>query len=254
MLDACLYPQTLGDADLETLRLFGVEAVVCSIPTLPAATSKRLLTSFDELLERHLPRLERAGLRGYAVLGVHPQSLPRRGLFEVLSKLPGYLATGRVAALGELGVSTSGEAGREAFFEQLLLAKRLRLPVLLAASPDSPINVIRTNAEVLEKASFPAGKVLVQGVDLRSARLVLARGHHAALRVRADFTSAEQAVALVRKLGPRRLVLSSGAGQGPSDLLAVPRTVHRLESSGLSHAVVSRVAQVNARRFFSLAG
>jgi len=59
-------------------------------------------------------------------------------------------------------------------------------------------------------------------------------------------------VALVKQLGPERLVLSSAAGDGASELLAVSRAAHRLLGAGLSRRVVERVARENAATLLGL--
>ena len=82
------------------MRFFGVQAAVAVAHHSPTeATPKGLLKHFDELVSRQLPRMERAGLRAYAAIGVHPQRVPRRGLSEVLAALPAYFKAGKVVAI-----------------------------------------------------------------------------------------------------------------------------------------------------------
>ncbi len=57
----------------------------------------------------------------------------------------------------------------------------------------------------------------------------------------------DEAVRLVRSLGPEGVVLGSGAGDGAGDLLALPRAAGRLAKAGLSPAVIRRVCGGNAR-------
>src|SRR5439155_24006477 len=99
----------------------------------PRASAASLREHFDDLVQRQLPRLAAAGVRGYAALGVHPQAVPRRGLSEILSALPSYFTAGKVVALGAIGLHQGGEAEVEveAVSDQLQLARRLKLPVLV---------------------------------------------------------------------------------------------------------------------------
>jgi uncharacterized protein len=62
----------------------------------------------------------------------------------------------------------------------------------------------------------------------------------------------DEAVRLVRSLGPEGLALGSGAGDGAGDLLAVPRAAARMAKAGLSPAVVRRVCGANARAVLAL--
>src|SRR5450432_4224044 len=131
MFDAHLHPAGLSDQDLETLRYFGVESALVPSGRSASATVEGLLEHFDDLLEKQLPRLERAGIRAVAALGVHPSSLPRRGLAEALHRLPEYLSDRRAVAVGAIGLKLMTPPELEAFSEQLALARRLLLPVLV---------------------------------------------------------------------------------------------------------------------------
>src|SRR5438046_9823835 len=88
MFDAHLHPSGLSDADLETLRFFGVEQALVPAGRAAAANVESVLAEFDDVLQHQLPRLERAGIRALAAFGVHPLTVPRRGLPELLHRLP----------------------------------------------------------------------------------------------------------------------------------------------------------------------
>ena len=100
LFDAHLHPETLSDLDLESLRAFGVERAVALGHHFPEPTSRGLRAHFRDLLEVQVPRLERAGIRGYVALGVHPRAIPRRGLQNVLDGLPALFRGGRIAQFG----------------------------------------------------------------------------------------------------------------------------------------------------------
>jgi hypothetical protein len=82
--------------------------------------------------------------------------------------------------------------------------------------------------------------------------MIRACGHCAGLVLAAGEPAIEEAVRIVRTLGPEGLVLSSGAGEAGSDLLALPRAAGRLAKAGLSDAVVRRVCGGNAIRWLGL--
>src|SRR4029077_7571493 len=196
-----------------------------------------------------LPRLERAGLRAYTALGVHPLSLPRRGLAEALHRLPEYLSDRRAVAVGLIGLRAGTPAELEAFEEQLSLARRLKLPVLVTTPAEGRDAATKRMLSVLKGSGLDPGRVLVDGADAKTVRLIRETGHVAGLTLHPDCLSPEAAVALVRKLGPERLVLDTAAGEGASDLLGLARAAHLLEKAGLSNAVVRAVTTQNAVRF-----
>jgi uncharacterized protein len=252
LFDAHLHPETLSDLDLESLRAFGVERAVALGHHFPEPTSRGLREHFRDLLDVQLTRLERAGIRGYVALGVHPRAIPRRGLHDVLAGLPALFRGGRVVALGEIGFHRGGPDEEEALVEQLELARRLSLRVVLHTPALDKERWTRRLLALVRAHGPRPGRVLVEHASARTVPLILARGHWAGLTVNVGELTADRAVQLVRKLGSRRLTLGSDAGDRPGDLLGLPRAVHLLERAGLGKTLVAQLAFRNARRFFGV--
>jgi predicted metal-dependent TIM-barrel fold hydrolase len=242
LFDAHLHPETLSDLDLESLRAFGVERAVALGHHFPEPTSRGLREHFRDLLDVQLPRLE----------GVHPRAIPRRGLHDVLAQLPALFRGGRVVALGEIGFHRGGPDEEEALIEQLELARRLSLRVVLHTPALDKERWTRRLLALVRAHGPQPGRVLVEHASARTVRLILARGHWAGLTVNVGELTADRAVQLVRKIGSRRLTLGSDAGDRPGDLLGLPRAVHLLERAGLGRTLVAQVAFRNARRFFGV--
>jgi predicted metal-dependent TIM-barrel fold hydrolase len=243
----------MSDQDLESLRFFGVATALVPAHHGPQLnTPKALMEHFDDLVRNQLPRLERAGIRGYAALGVHPRAVPRRGLNEVLSSLPGFFQGGKVVALGEVGLHLGGASEEEAFLEQLALAKRLKLPVLVHTPSKGKNRITRQILMLLRSSGLPASQALVDHASPQTVRLILECGHYAGLTLHPDELSVERAVELVRKTGSERLVLSSDSGDGAGDLLGVPRATSRMTQGGLSERVLAKVTWTNASDFYRL--
>ncbi len=236
------------------MRYFGVGAALVAADHSPLhATAKAIFEHFEEIIDVQLPRLERAGLRAYAALGVHPRALPRRGLAEVLSALPGYFRGGKVVALGEVGLHLGGEAEEEAFTEQLALARRLKLPVLIHTPAKDKERLTRRALTLVRAAGVAPAQVLVDHASGRTLRLILECGHFAGLTLHPDELVAEAAVALIRKFGSERIVLDTDSGDGAGDILGLARVVSLLRRAKLSDRVVTRVSSDNARKFFRVA-
>lgn len=253
LVDPRVHPRALDDRDLETLLEFGITGVVVvadasATPHTPAG----LFEHFEDLLGHELPRLQRAGLHAWAALGVHPAVLPRRGLFHVLETLPSYLSGGRVVALGLLGLARGGPHEEEALLEQLALARRFNLPALVTTPAAQREAVTKRLLTVLRDGKLPPERICVDGAVGRTVRVIRELGFYAGLTLHPDHLAVERAVALVKQLGPERLVLSSAAGDGASELLAVSRAAHRLLAAGLSRRVVERVARENAATLLGL--
>jgi predicted metal-dependent TIM-barrel fold hydrolase len=251
LFDAHLHPEGVPDQDLESLAFFGVRAALVAADPAPVrASSKAILEHFEEIQEEQLPRLEKAGIRGYAALGVHPRAIPRRGLTEVLSALPGFFKGGKVVAIGEIGLHDGGAVEEEAFLEQLALARRLKLPVLVHTPMVEKERITRRALILLRESGIAPAQVLVDHASGRTVRLILECGHFAGLTIHPDELTAERAVALVRRLGSGRLVLDSDSGDGAGDLLGLARVASLLRRAELSEKLVSRVTHQNATDFY----
>jgi predicted metal-dependent TIM-barrel fold hydrolase len=254
VFDAHLHPEALSDQDLETMRFFGVEAAVVVAHHAPVeATAQALLGHFDALLARQLPRLERAGIHAWAALGVHPQRIPRRGLGEVLTALPGYFRGGKVVALGETGFHQGTDAEEECFTEHAALARRLGLPLLVHTPQRAKDSLTRRTLALLKGAGLTPEAVLVDHADARTLQVILGCGYFAGLTLHPDALSAEQALALIRKVGAERVVLDTDSGDGASDILGLPRAVSLLPKGKLSATLGKRVSFQNAAAFFRVA-
>ncbi|WP_307733199.1 TatD family hydrolase [Stigmatella ashevillensis] len=252
LFDAHLHPESLSDQDLESMRFFGVERALVVAHHFAEPTPKALRLHFDDLVGRQIPRLDRLGIRAYAALGVHPRCIPRRGLSEVLSSLPDYFQGGRVVALGETGLHAGGEEEEEAFLEQLALARRLKLRVVVHTPTQDKERHTRRILTLLRTAGTLPSRVLVDHATARTVGPILGCGHWAGLTLHPEALKAERAVALVRKLGSERLVLNSDAGDGAGDILGLARLARLLAKANLSERVVRRVACENAERFFQV--
>lgn len=251
-IDPRVHPVALDERDLETLQLFGVKTVIAvADATAHPATPDGLFAHFDELL-RQVTRLERAGLKARLALGVHPRVLPRRGLRQVLDALPSYLRGGKVVALGLLGLARATEPEEEALLAQLELAERFQLAAIVSVPDADKERVTRRLLSTLQRAELPASKILVDGAVGKTVRAIRELGFHAGLTLHPDHLTVEKAVTLVRNLGPERLMLSSAAGDGASDILSLSRAAHRLERGGLTASVVRRVTRDNAASLFRL--
>ena len=253
MLDPRVHPGALNDQDLETLRFFGLSAVVLvSDATVHPAQPDALFAHFERLLTLEVPRFERAGFTTRVALGVHPAVVPRRGLSHILETLPTYLKGGKVAALGLLGLAHGTEAEKEALLEQLALAQSLGLPALVTTPHREREAVTRQLLTVLKSAELPPERILIDGAVGRTVRTIRGLGYWTGLTLHPEHLTAEKAVALVRSLGPERLVLNTATGDGASDLLALPRAVRLLERAGLTHGVINRVSHANAAGLLGL--
>lgn len=252
-IDAHVHADGLSDADLELMARFGVEQVlVCAHDGAidrRAPSAAGWLAHFDRLLTVEGPRLRRHGLWPVFALGVHPAHAPWRGLEELLHRLPAYLSHPAVVALGTLGLKTGDDRERWVLGRQLELARDLRRPVVIASSPLRPMQGLKPLVALVKQYDLPPHRVLIEHVTPRMLPLLRACGFSIALEASPGRLPAEEIVALIRRYGPERFLLTSHAGEGAADVLAVPQLVSSLLDAGLSAQVIERVARHNALRF-----
>src|SRR5438445_446024 len=136
MFDAHLHPSGLTDDDLETLRYFGVEAAL--VPAgHTAASVDALFEHFDDLLNKQLARLERAGPRPYAARGVHLLALPRRRRARAQARARAARAPHRGGG-GRIGLPGPRARGAPAREGRAVEGRRARRDVAERRAPARP--------------------------------------------------------------------------------------------------------------------
>ena len=254
LFDADLHPLPLRPGDLDDLHFFGVRgALAPAADAVAPATREAIRGAWEALATRAPRRLRRAGIAGFAAVGIHPRCIPWRGLEALLAELPDFLGRRHVIAVGAIGLEEGGAREEAVFGRQLELARELRLPVVIHTPWRSKERITRRALAVLREHDLDPGRVLVTRADARTVRMIRACGYAAGLSLSAGVGEPiDEAVKLVRSLGPERLVLGSGAGDGAGDLLSLPRAAGRMVKAGLSAAVVRRVCLANALELLGL--
>lgn len=249
LFDAHLHPTSMSTQDLESMRFFGVTRALVFAPVGAEKTASKILESLRALVTRELPRLKASGIQGLAAVGIHPRSIPRRGLAEVMAALPDFFKGGKVVALGETGLHEGTEEEVESLQAHLALGKKLKVPVILHSPQKDKERQTRRMLTLVRESGILPSRVLVDHANPRTVKLILELGCYAGLTLHPDELSTERAVELVRKLGPERLVLDSDAGDRAGDILTLGRAFNLLQKAKLSHSVIARVTEDNVLEF-----
>ena len=234
-VDLHLHAEGISDADLRTLKLFGLEAAVTC-----ASDADDLRQHWDALVSVQTQRLKAAGIRPFVALAVHPSRIPWHGVDELLTRLPHYFDDPRVVALGELGLQQGGAREEEILARQLQLASTLQRPVILHTPAREKLSRTKRLLAIVRESRLQPDRVLVDHVNEQTFALVHAYGHWAGLTMQPGTLDPAGACALLSKNGADRTVLTSDIGEGATDLLALPRAAEALRKAGLSLELARR--------------
>ena len=255
--DAQIHPLALHAGDFADLRFFGIAGALAFAEEAPVASRDAARRGWDAVASTGVRRLRKAGIEGFAAVGIHPRRIPLRGLEALLAELPDFLGRPQVVAIGAIGLEEGGAREEMVFSRQLDLARELRLPVIVYTPWRAKERITRRAIALLREHDLDPGTVLVTGADARTVRMIRGYGYSAGLSLSATAgrgDALDEAARLVRALGAEGLVLGSGAGDGAGDLLALPRAVGRMRKVGLSADVLRRVCRANARELLGIRG
>jgi len=239
-VDLHLHAEGLRDADLTTLSLFGLSAAVTCANDAGASSAEELRAHWDALVSVQASRLRSCGIRPFVALAVHPARIPWHGLDDLLHRLPRYFDDPRVAAIGEVGLQEGSSREEEVLILQLELAAQLRKPVIAHTPATGKLSVTKRLLAILRESRAAPAKVLVDHVTPETFPLVRALGYRAGLTLQPGLLEAAEAAQLVSRNGAEGIVLTSDAGEGASDLLALPRAAGSLRKAGLSSALIRK--------------
>jgi predicted metal-dependent TIM-barrel fold hydrolase len=253
IFDAHLRGASLSTRDVSDLRFFGVAGALFPLAGRGGPPGAGDLRREWEETTLGVARLRRAGLGAFAALSIPPGRIPVRGTEALLADLPVWLSRRGVAAIGPTGPGSGTPREEELFSRQLEMALELRRPVLVAAPARDAVRATHRAVAALRESGVAPERVLVDGADARTVRILRAVGYCAVLSLSSGPGALDEAARLVRSLGPEGIALASQAGDGVGDLLALPRAADRMGRLGLSEAVIRRVCGRNALDALGLA-
>lgn len=240
-VDLHLHADGIPAQDLSTLAYFGMRAAVTCSRDVGLGSADELRRHWDGLVQNETRRLKMAGVRPMVALALHPARLPWHGVDELLQRLPHYFDDPRVVALGELGLQEGTAREEDLLARQLRIAARLRRPVIVHTPARDKLAITRRLLTLLQDAPLPPQMVLIDHASAETFSLVRGFGCWAGLTLQPEGMDAGEAAALIARHGAERIVLTSDIGEGPSDLLALPKAAEALSKARLNEELRRRV-------------
>jgi len=108
----------------------------------------------------------------------------------------------------------------------------------------------RRTLHLLKQSEIARRWVMIDHANAKTVRTILECGHYAGLTIHPEELSVEGAANLVARLGSERVIIDSDLGDGPGDIIGLPRLLHRMAKHKLSPGVIRKVALKNAADFF----
>lgn len=251
MIDAHIHADTRSYEDFEAMSIAGVDAAItCAHDPLRMSTSAVVLDHFHRIMTSDVRRAKDNGIKLYTAIGIHPRSICKD--FEVvLNVLPSHLENENVVAIGEIGLETASRGEREVFRKQLTMAQDLGMKVIVH-TPRSNKRETTTITLSLIKEYIDPSLVQIDHVNASILDLLLDFEGILGITVQPQKMTPQEAIELLEEYGYDKFVLDSDMSSSPSDILSVPKTVHRLKIAGIEDSNIKKVSLGNVTKFYGI--
>lgn len=244
--------------DYDAMAKAGIRAVIEPAFWLgqPRTNVGSFVDYFSALLGWERFRAAQFGIAHYCAIGLNSKEANDEGLArEVLEILPRFALKEGVVAIGEIGYDEITAAEEKAYQHQLAFAVEHDM-VVMVHSPhrDKKRGIIRS-MDVAAEAGVPMHKLVIDHNNEETVQDVLERGAWAAFTIypHTKMGSARMCE-IVKRYGPKHIIVDSSADWGISDPLSVPRTAALMLEQGIPRASVEAVTWSNAMAAYAQSG
>lgn len=211
---------------------------------------------FNMLIGWERFRASQFGVHHYCTMGLNPKEANDLSIaYEVMELLPEYLAKDGVVAVGEIGYDDITPEEDKFMAEQLQLAMKFNLPVLIHTPHRDKIGGTKRTIDLIREVGIAEEMVIIDHLNEQTLPLVMEtdcwRGHSIYPDTK---MSEERMVELLRDYGTEKMVVNSAADWGVSDPLKVPKTGAVMKQAGYSNADIEQVLFFNPIDFFAQSG
>lgn len=258
LFDPHVHMSSRTTADYEAMAAAGIAVVVEPAFWLgqPRTHAGSFADYFASLVGWEPFRASQFGVRHFCALALNPREAnDDRIAADVIALLPRYLAKDGVVAVGEVGYDEQTPAEERWFAEQLELARRFDLPVLVHTPHRDKKRGTERSLALVREIGLPPQRVLIDHNTEETLPLVLRAGCWAGHSIYPNSKMDEPRMAsLVQQYGSERVLINSAADWGISDPLKVATTVAEMRARGIAEEVIATVAWDNPVAFFSQSG
>lgn len=211
---------------------------------------------YDSLIGWEHFRASQFGIRHYCTMGINPKETNNVAMAEeVMKLLPRYCQKDTVVGVGEIGYDDQTPEEDRFFAEQMELAIKFELPVLIHTPHRDKVKGTERTIALVKEVGINEEMVIIDHLNEQTLPMVLEtncwRGHSVYPHTK---MSEERMVELLKQYGTEKMVVNSAADWGRSDPLKVPKTGDAMLKSGFSEAEVEKVLFENPINFFAQSG
>jgi len=212
---------------------------------------------FQLSLEFEHTRAQRYGVDHWSCISVNPKEAEDLPLArETLAGIGPYLDHPRCVAVGEIGFNRITPNEEAVFLEQLELAKKHNLLVLIHTPHDTPEVSKKAGSarilDILREFNYDTGRIIVDHNTEDTMPLTRKTDYWAGLTVYPySKLNPRRVVDILQRWGLERVLVNSSADWGVSDPCSLPKTATFMAQQGFSPAQVTRLMHDNPLAFYS---
>ncbi|MEZ6026233.1 MAG: TatD family hydrolase [Planctomycetota bacterium] len=244
--------------DYERMALCGVRAVL-----EPAFWLGQNRTSvgtfvdyFDTLLGWERFRAQQFGIHHFCTMALNPREAnDDRVNADVLAVLPRYLEKDSVLGVGEIGLDDQTPKEEKFFAEQVQLAIRHDLPVLVHTPHRDKKKGFERCIDILKESGIPMERVLLDHGNEITIKLTRDLGCYSGFSIYPNTKMDPlRMTKIVVEYGVDRMIINSACDWGVSDPLMIPRTIVKLQQARVPDADIEQLVWKNPIAFFAQSG
>ena len=244
--------------DLEAMAKAGIRGVIEPAFWLgqPRTQLGTFVDYFSSLVGWERFRCSQFGIAHYCAIGLNSKEANNEKLAkEVLELLPHFALKEGVVAVGEIGFDEITKAEERAYIAQLVFAVEHEMVVMVHSPHRDKKNGIRLSLKIAKECGLPMSRLVIDHNNEETVQDVLDYGAWAAFTIYPHTKmGSERMVEIVKKYGPKQIIVDSSADWGISDPLSVPKTAKLMLERGISKEWIEQTTFQNAIDAYAQSG
>jgi uncharacterized protein len=247
-----MYSRTTDD--YQSMYKAGIRA--CVEPSFWMGSNRRYAGTFFDyfqlILEFETVRARRFGIDHFASVSLNPKETEDVKLAnEVIDGLAPYLDHPRCVALGEIGFNNITPNEEKAFIRQMEIAESRKMPVIVHLPHVDKLRGAKRTVEIIKAGGFTPERINLDHNTEETIRIALDSGCYAGLTVYPiSKLDPARVSAIVKDVGPDRVIVDGSADWGVSDPLSLVKVVKHMKKDGHPASTIKKLVFETAMSFY----